>query len=85
MPGKQIRLSGESWPDRLIGELPNIYIYSVKPFGRFYCKATFLRGIGFISHVPNRERRTLQGPQHTQGFGNELQASERRAGARAIV
>jgi len=29
MPGKQIGLSGECWPDRLIGELPNIYIYSV--------------------------------------------------------
>jgi hypothetical protein len=29
MPAKQIRLSGESWPDRVIGELPNIYIYSV--------------------------------------------------------
>ncbi len=29
MPGKQIGLSGECWPDRLIGELPNIYLYSV--------------------------------------------------------
>jgi len=29
MPGKQIGLSGECWPDRLIGDLPNIYIYSV--------------------------------------------------------
>src|SRR6185369_4361868 len=29
MPGKQIGLSGECWPDRLIDELPNIYIYSV--------------------------------------------------------
>ena len=29
MPGKQIGLSGECWPDRLIGELPNFYIYSV--------------------------------------------------------
>ncbi|HCX31352.1 MAG TPA: hypothetical protein DHU55_16520 [Blastocatellia bacterium] len=29
MPGKQIGLSDECWPDRLIGELPNIYIYSV--------------------------------------------------------
>jgi magnesium chelatase subunit H len=29
MPGKQIGLSGECWPDRLIGELPNMYIYSV--------------------------------------------------------
>ena len=29
IPGKQIGLSGECWPDRLIGELPNIYIYSV--------------------------------------------------------
>ena len=29
MPGKQVGLSGECWPDRLIGELPNIHIYSV--------------------------------------------------------
>jgi magnesium chelatase subunit H len=29
MPGKQVGLSGSCWPDRLIGELPNFYIYSV--------------------------------------------------------
>jgi len=29
MPGKQVGLSGECWPDRLIGTLPHIYIYSV--------------------------------------------------------
>ena len=29
MPGKQVGLSSDCWPDRLIGELPNIYIYSV--------------------------------------------------------
>ncbi len=29
MPGKQIGLSGECWPDRLIGDLPHLYIYSV--------------------------------------------------------
>jgi magnesium chelatase subunit H len=29
MPGKQAGLSDECWPDRLIGELPNVYIYSV--------------------------------------------------------
>jgi magnesium chelatase subunit H len=29
MPGKQIGLSGDCWPDRLIDELPNFYIYSV--------------------------------------------------------
>jgi len=29
MPGKQVGLSGECWPDRLIGELPNINVYSV--------------------------------------------------------
>jgi magnesium chelatase subunit H len=29
MPGKQVGLSDECWPDRLIGDLPNIYIYSV--------------------------------------------------------
>jgi magnesium chelatase subunit H len=29
MPGKQAGLSRSCWPDRLIGELPNIYLYSV--------------------------------------------------------
>ena len=29
MPGKQAGLSSRCWPDRLISELPNIYIYSV--------------------------------------------------------
>ncbi|HET6978503.1 MAG TPA: cobaltochelatase subunit CobN [Pyrinomonadaceae bacterium] len=29
MPGKQIGLSGDCWPDRLIDALPNFYIYSV--------------------------------------------------------
>lgn len=29
MPGKQVGLSQQCWPDRLIGELPNLYIYSV--------------------------------------------------------
>jgi len=29
MPGKQVGLSDKCWPDRLIGELPNLYIYSV--------------------------------------------------------
>jgi magnesium chelatase subunit H len=29
MPGKQIGLSGQCWPDRLIDELPNFYVYSV--------------------------------------------------------
>ncbi len=28
MPGKQIGLSGSSWPDRMIGDLPNIYLYA---------------------------------------------------------
>src|SRR6478672_8434609 len=28
MPGKQVGLTGECWPDRLIGALPNVYIYA---------------------------------------------------------
>ena len=28
MPGKHTGLSGSSWPDRLIGDLPNIYLYA---------------------------------------------------------
>jgi magnesium chelatase subunit H len=28
MPGKQAGLSGDCWPDRLIGDLPNFYLYA---------------------------------------------------------
>ncbi len=28
MPGKQTGLSGADWPDRLIGEMPNVYLYA---------------------------------------------------------
>jgi magnesium chelatase subunit H len=28
MPGKQAGLSGDCWPDRLIGDLPNVYLYA---------------------------------------------------------
>ena len=29
MPGKQAGLSSQCWPDRLIGEMPHLYLYSV--------------------------------------------------------
>jgi magnesium chelatase subunit H len=29
MPGKQVGLSASCWPDRLVGTLPHIYLYSV--------------------------------------------------------
>ncbi len=28
MPGKQVGLGAKDWPDRLIGELPNVYLYA---------------------------------------------------------
>jgi magnesium chelatase subunit H len=28
MPGKQAGLGARDWPDRLIGEVPNIYLYA---------------------------------------------------------
>ncbi|NRA98907.1 MAG: magnesium chelatase subunit H [Rhodobacteraceae bacterium] len=28
MPGKQTGLNGKDWPDRLIGEMPNVYLYA---------------------------------------------------------
>jgi magnesium chelatase subunit H len=28
MPGKQVGLSGDCWPERLIGALPNVYLYA---------------------------------------------------------
>ncbi len=28
MPGRQVGLGGDDWPDRLIGDLPNVYLYA---------------------------------------------------------
>ncbi|MEO0323592.1 MAG: magnesium chelatase subunit H [Myxococcota bacterium] len=28
LPGKQVGLSGQCWPDRFIGDLPNVYLYA---------------------------------------------------------
>ncbi|MDJ0851998.1 MAG: magnesium chelatase subunit H [Myxococcota bacterium] len=28
MPGKQVGLSGDCWPDRLVGDVPNFYLYA---------------------------------------------------------
>ena len=28
MPGKQAGMSGDCWPERLIGDLPNYYLYA---------------------------------------------------------
>lgn len=28
MPGKQVGVNGNDWPDRLIGDLPNVYLYA---------------------------------------------------------
>ena len=28
MPGKQTGLSGDCWPERLLGDLPNFYLYA---------------------------------------------------------
>lgn len=28
MPGKQVGLTGDCWPERLIGDLPNVYLYA---------------------------------------------------------
>ena len=60
MPGKQVGLSVECWPDRLIGELPNIYIYSVNnPFGGVNCQTTLVCRIDFLSHAADRKRRAV--------------------------
>jgi magnesium chelatase subunit H len=29
MPGKQVGLSSDCWPDRLLGAMPHLYLYSV--------------------------------------------------------
>jgi magnesium chelatase subunit H len=65
MPAKQIRLSGESWPDRVIGELPNIYIYSVNnpSEGSIAKRRSYGELISYLTP-------SIENAGHTQEFGN---------------
>ncbi len=50
MPGKQAGMSGECWPDRLIGDLPNFYLYaSNNPSEGMIAKRR--AGASLISHL----------------------------------
>ena len=59
MPGKQVGLSEECWPDRLIGELPNIYIYSVNnpSEGTIAKRRSYAELISFVTDRPGHDRR----------------------------
>jgi magnesium chelatase subunit H len=65
MPAKQIRLSGESWLDRVIGELPNIYIYSVNnpSEGSIAKRRSYGELISYLTP-------SIENAGHTQEFGN---------------
>src|SRR4029078_5547303 len=67
MPGKQVGLSDECWPDRLIGELPNIYIYSVNnpSEGSIAQRASYAELVSYLTSPienagPYRELATLK-------------------------
>ena len=86
MPGKQVGLSGECWPDRLIGELPNIYIYSVNnpSEGSIAKRRSYAELISYLT--PPIENAGLYRDFATlKDLVTVVPAVDERAGARAIV
>ena len=62
MPGKQAGLSGACWPDRLIGDLPNLYLYaSNNPSEGTIAKRRSGGHLDQLSDAAGRPCRSLQG------------------------
>ena len=51
MPGKQTGLSGKCWPDRLIKDLPNVYLYASNNPSEGAIAKTFWRHFNQLSHT----------------------------------
>ncbi len=73
MPGKQVGLSAACWPDRLIGDLPNIYLYAANnPSEGTHRQAPRRGDAGQLSDAAGGARRTLSRPCRAQGVDRAL-------------
>ncbi len=73
MPGKQAGLSGACWPDRMIGDLPNLYLYaSNNPSEGTIAKAALGGNADQLSHAAGGPCRPLQGSRRTEGVDRAL-------------
>ena len=73
MPGKQAGLSGDCWPDRLIGDLPNFYLYAVEQSVRRHDRqAPRRRDADQLSDAAGRACRALSRPGRPEGLDRAL-------------
>ena len=73
MPGKQVGLTADCWPERLIGDLPNFYLYAANnPSEGALAKRRSARHPDQLSDAPDRPGRALQGPARSQGLDPAL-------------
>lgn len=77
MPGKQAGLGAQDWPDRLIGEMPNIYLYAANnPSEASLAKR---RSNARDDHAPDPatgDVRSLQRAGRAEGFSDPLARDE---------
>jgi magnesium chelatase subunit H len=81
MPGKQTGLDGDSWPDRLIGDLPNIYLYAANNPSEGRSPSAARGDAGQLHDPAAGQGRALSRPARPQGVARAL--SRRAAGAPA--
>ncbi len=69
MPGKQAGMSADCWPDRLIGDLPNFYLYAANnpSEGTIASAASAATLVSYLT-PPGRARRPVSGPARSEGF-----------------
>ena len=79
MPGKQAGLSGECWPDRLIGDLPNLYLYaSNNPSEGTLAKRRDRRGADQLPDAAGDQRRPLSRPARPEVLARPLARARAR-------
>ena len=72
-------LSGSCWPDRLIGDLPNLYLYaSNNPSEGAIAKRRAGATLDQLSHAAGRQRRPLSRPDRSEGLAGSLSRLRRR-------
>ena len=73
MPGKQVGLSEACWPDRLIGDLPNLYLYaSNNPSEGAIAKRRAGGDADQLSDAAGRQRRPLSRARRSEGLAGPL-------------
>ena len=79
MPGKQTGLSAACWPDRLIGDLPNLYLYAANnPSEGTHRQAALGGDADQLPDAAGRPCRPLSRPARPEGLDRALARADPR-------